>query len=288
MTKEHPDTGRTPWDFATELLRTIGRLGPSAVVVTGFLIFAYFFYQEVNKARVETDAQLQAQVKAAQEQLVDTYEKIAGMSDQLITNVSNLIQLNATVDTEIESNREKLAELERESRTTLENAQQLLKDEQNNLATVSLTHIIFGRIRDDIDKIVDGTYLPYMTRKLVRSDFEGFKRGNPNSLFSFFDQAIEEPNDPDIQNTVIHAMNVFLQIVHTEVEAYRSARLAPIRALERSAELDEATLEKLQMTEKSVAEMVDRIREIDTRNYSSTELERAMKEYTDELDLLTR
>ena len=288
MTKEHPDTGRTPWDFATELLRTIGRLGPSAVVVTGFLIFAYFFYQEVNKARVETDAQLQAQVKAAQEQLVDTYEKIAGMSDQLITNVSNLIQLNATVDTEIESNREKLAELERESRTTLENAQQLLKDEQNNLATVSLTHIIFGRIRDDIDKIVDGTYLPYMTRKLVRSDFEGFKRGNPNSLFSFFDQAIEEPNDPDIQNTVIHAMNVFLQIVHTEVEAYRSARLAPIRALERSAELDEATLEKLQMTEKGVAEMVDRIREIDTRNYSSTELERAMKEYTDELDLLTR
>ncbi len=43
MSDSTTSTGRTAWDFGSELLGVLGRIGPSAFVVAGFLFFAYFF-----------------------------------------------------------------------------------------------------------------------------------------------------------------------------------------------------------------------------------------------------
>lgn len=97
-----PSTGRTGWDFLTELLHLLYRIGPATIVVGGFLAFAFLFFQEVNKARTEADAQLQQRLVTAQEHLIDTYDKIGGMSDQLIANVGSLLKLSVEINEQID------------------------------------------------------------------------------------------------------------------------------------------------------------------------------------------
>jgi peptidoglycan hydrolase CwlO-like protein len=120
MTNQSEATGRTPWDFATEFLRVLARIGPSAIVVAGFLVFGYFLYQEINKARVEADKQLQERDKqlqerldTAQKHLVETYDKIAGMSDKLIENVNSLLTLSADIDKAVKKRRDELKKAEK-------------------------------------------------------------------------------------------------------------------------------------------------------------------------------
>ena len=122
MTDTPPATGRTPWDFLSELLRLLYRIGPTAVVVAGFLLFALLFYQELNQARAQADEQLQRRLSTAQEQLIQTYEKIGSMSEQMIGNIGSLIDLNNTIDGEIEDSREHLRALETEAKADLEAA----------------------------------------------------------------------------------------------------------------------------------------------------------------------
>ena len=38
------------WGLMGEVLKVLVRLGPTAVIVAGFLFYSYFFYQEINKA----------------------------------------------------------------------------------------------------------------------------------------------------------------------------------------------------------------------------------------------
>lgn len=123
MADKDSTTGRTPWDFGAELLVALGRLGPSVIVVGGFLAFAYYFYKEVNEARQDADVQLQNRLKVAQEQLVQTYDKMGGMSDQLIQNIQDLLALNQRVDLEVEENRTRLRKVEEQIKQELESAE---------------------------------------------------------------------------------------------------------------------------------------------------------------------
>lgn len=107
-----PVAGRSAWDFASEILVTLRQVGPTAVVVAGFLFFGYFFYVELTKARQHVDAKLEAERDKAREQLVATYEKMGGMSDKLIKNVSDLLELSAKVDEDVEKSRERLKQVE--------------------------------------------------------------------------------------------------------------------------------------------------------------------------------
>lgn len=122
MQSTPPVTGRTPWDFLTELLHLLYRIGPATIVVGGFLILAFLFYQEVNKARLEADAQLQERLVTAQKELIQTYQKIGGMSDQLITNIHGLLKLNTKIDNEIEESRSRYDRLHEREQANLENA----------------------------------------------------------------------------------------------------------------------------------------------------------------------
>lgn len=108
MNNKTPITGRTPWDFLSELVRVLYRIGPSTIVVGGFLILIIFLYREVNEARISADAQLQDRLSTAQQQLVETYQKIGSMSNQMIENTRDLLELNSEIDQQIEERRREL------------------------------------------------------------------------------------------------------------------------------------------------------------------------------------
>lgn len=96
-----------------------------------------------------------------------------------------------------------------------------------------LAFILYERIKGDVNRFVDEVYTPYQINKLLQADHEDFKKGDPDSLFFVLDAAIKQPGDPEIQKTALPAMDVFIQVVRAEVEAYRSERLAPILAQEK-------------------------------------------------------
>jgi hypothetical protein len=96
-----------------------------------------------------------------------------------------------------------------------------------------LAIILYERIKSNVNRFVDEVYAPYQINKLLQADHKDFKNGDPDSLFFVLDAAIKQPSDPEIQKTVLPAMDVFIQVVRAEVEAYRSERLAPILAQEK-------------------------------------------------------
>ena len=126
--------GRTAWDFATELLVVLGRIGPAAIIVAGVLVAGYFFYTEVNRARLDADVQLQQKLTVAQDQLIQTYEKMSSMSDQLIGNISSLMELNSTINSQIDDARGRLGELSQK----LEDAERLAASAQQARQSLEL------------------------------------------------------------------------------------------------------------------------------------------------------
>jgi 3-isopropylmalate dehydratase small subunit len=96
-----------------------------------------------------------------------------------------------------------------------------------------LAVILYGRIKGDVNKFVDQVYAPYQIQKLLQADHEDFKKGDPDALFSALDVAIKQPKNSDAQKTAFQAMEVFVQVVHAEIESYREERLAPVLAQEK-------------------------------------------------------
>ena len=96
-----------------------------------------------------------------------------------------------------------------------------------------LAVILYGRIKNDVNKFIDQVYAPYQIEKLLQADHDDFKKGDPNALFSALDVAIKQPKNPDAQKTALQAMEVFVQVVRAEIESYREERLAPVLAQEK-------------------------------------------------------
>jgi hypothetical protein len=96
-----------------------------------------------------------------------------------------------------------------------------------------LAAILYERIKGDVNRFVDEVYAPYQIEKLLQADREDFKKGDPDSLFSALDAATKQPDNPEAQKSALQAMDVFVEVVRAEVEAYRSERLAPILAQEK-------------------------------------------------------
>jgi hypothetical protein len=96
-----------------------------------------------------------------------------------------------------------------------------------------LAVILYGRIKNDINRFVDEVYAPYQIKNLLQAEHEDFMKGDPNSLFSALDAAIKQPNRPDVQKAALDVIDVFVQVVRAEVESYRKERLAPILTQEK-------------------------------------------------------
>lgn len=106
-----------------------------------------------------------------------------------------------------------------------------------DIAEMSKSHrqtvlILYGRIKSDVNKLVDEVYAPYQIHNLLKADQEDFKAGKSDTLFAVMDTATKNPDNPDAQKIVLEFMDVFLQIVRDEVESYRKVRLAPVLAQE--------------------------------------------------------
>jgi len=95
-----------------------------------------------------------------------------------------------------------------------------------------LAVILYGRIKNDVNKFIDEVYAPYQIKKLLQADHKDFKKGDPNALFSALEAAIKQPKNPDAQKTALQTMDVFVQVVRAEIESYRKERLAPVLAQE--------------------------------------------------------
>ena len=96
-----------------------------------------------------------------------------------------------------------------------------------------LAVILYSRIKSDINKFIDEVYAPYQIKKLLQAEHEDFESGRPDSLFAVLDSAIKRPDNPVAQINAVDFMEVFVQVVREEVEAYRKERLAPVLAQEK-------------------------------------------------------
>ena len=103
-----------------------------------------------------------------------------------------------------------------------------------------LAVLLFDRMEGDINQFVNEVYAPYQVRKLLEADFDDFKSGNPESLFAALDLAMKSPRDTEAQLSAVDAMDIFVQVVHEEVEAYRAELLRPVK------EQREETLAKIE------------------------------------------
>ena len=98
-----------------------------------------------------------------------------------------------------------------------------------------LAIILYGRIKNDVNEFVDNVYAPYQIEKLLQADYEDFKKGDPETLFSALDAAVKQPNNPNTQKTALDAMNVFVQVLQAEIESFRKERL--VRVLDQEKEV---------------------------------------------------
>lgn len=106
-----------------------------------------------------------------------------------------------------------------------------------DIAEMSKSHrqaviILYGRIKNDVNMLVDDVYAPYQINKLLIADQRDFRAGGSNNLFAAMDTAIKNPDNSVAQKDVLEFMDAFLQIVRDEVESYRKVRLAPVLAQE--------------------------------------------------------
>jgi len=101
-------------------------------------------------------------------------------------------------------------------------------------AHVNLAHILFDRMKSDVNSFVDDVYVPYFINKHLKAEQAGFKRGR-DSLFRALDNAIKNPGNIDNQRDAVEYMEDFVFIIHEGIESYRAKRLKPILDQEKEA-----------------------------------------------------
>lgn len=247
MIEKQAGTGRTPWDFATELLVVLGRIGPSAIIVGGFLVFSFLFYQEINKVRLDTDKLLQEKTETAQNQLVETYQRMGGMSSQLISNIDNLLKLRREIDVEIGK-----------TKTEVHAAETQVKRLKTQLNNQTVTSILFQGMRNDLNTFVDGVYLPFQLKHILKNDFRDYETDKTLSLFSAMDTVVKQPKNQKAKEDLEEMAGVFVQILIEEVEHYRQRLLVPLNRQEksmRSAIFDDGALENIRNISNKIAEI---------------------------------
>ena len=92
----------------------------------------------------------------------------------------------------------------------------------------ALAIIIYDRIKKDVNRFVDDVYAPYQIGRLLRADYDDFKSGDPDSLFTVINKAVKQPDDNQAQKNTLPYMQIFLEIVREEIESFRKELLDPV------------------------------------------------------------
>ena len=129
--------GRTPWDVASEVLT---RLGPTAIVVVGFLAFTFFLYIQIKEESKEENKLLIASLKDAQNQIVNNTKKMGEMSEKMIKNINSILTLRDTVDKNATAQKNKFdAHLEK-LQGQLDDSKGALISTQENIQSAKTIH----------------------------------------------------------------------------------------------------------------------------------------------------
>jgi hypothetical protein len=247
MIEEQAVTGRTPWDFATELLIVLGRIGPAAIIVAGFLIISLLFYQEINEVKSETDKLVRERTEFAQKQLVETYQTMGGMSSQLINNIGNLLKLRREIDVEIGN-----------MKAEVDASGTRVKRLKAQIVNHNLASILYQGMRNDINTLVDESYLPYMRNLVLRMDSQAFKDGDMNTMFGTMESVVKHPNNYEAKANFGKALEITMKKLIEAAENYRQEMLDPLNQQEKSVKLgilDDDALENLRNTSIEIAEI---------------------------------
>ena len=92
----------------------------------------------------------------------------------------------------------------------------------------ALAIIIYDRIKKDINRFVDDVYTPYQISNLLRADYDDYKSGGEDSLFTVMHKAVKQPDDNQAQKNTLPYMQSFLEIVREEIELFRKELLDPV------------------------------------------------------------
>lgn len=95
-----------------------------------------------------------------------------------------------------------------------------------------LAQVFYGRMKGDINEFVDDVYAPYQINRLIQFDRDAFQGGDKENIFGALETATKNPGNPQAQKDLLGAMEVFVQVVHAEVESYRADLLAPVETQE--------------------------------------------------------
>ena len=91
-----------------------------------------------------------------------------------------------------------------------------------------LAQTLFERMKNDVNKFVDGVYAPYQVKKQLKQDYDDFKSGEKDSLFAKLNFAVSNPEDSNAQMEVVEFMEIFLEVVREDIESFRQETLSPV------------------------------------------------------------
>jgi hypothetical protein len=101
-----------------------------------------------------------------------------------------------------------------------------------------LAETLFTRMEKDVNRFVDDVYAPFQIQVLLSRQKESQASGNANNIFSVLDLAMRQPDNAQAQTDILNFMQAFVEIVHEDVEDYRTLRLAPVEEQERAVLAD--------------------------------------------------
>jgi len=101
---------------------------------------------------------------------------------------------------------------------------------------IELAHILFSRMRKDVNRFIDDVYAPYQIRTVMDRQYELAKSSNPDdrkkSLLLAINEAVK-PDAPDkLQAAVLKGMENLVEKIREDVEAMRNELLVPLNTQE--------------------------------------------------------
>jgi len=98
----------------------------------------------------------------------------------------------------------------------------------------ALAVLLFDRMKNDVNIFVDDVYAPYQIGELLKLDYADANTGENESMTGTIIDAAKNSTDAEKQKNAIGIMNVFVTVVHDDVEDFRKTLLAPIEEQEKA------------------------------------------------------
>ena len=95
-----------------------------------------------------------------------------------------------------------------------------------------LAKLLYGRMRQDINRFVDNVYAPYQIRSAMENDFKNAKSSQEKDRQASILLAINGAFKPDasdkLQRQVFESMGSMVSIIHDDIESKRKELLKPL------------------------------------------------------------